>query len=72
MVWNNNQITDWFTNQLGLSQGTIAGLATMGINHPQDLSDYDEDLLQQLKEDLKKPPGTIPDPNWVAPPQQPA
>ena len=71
MAWNNNQITDWFVNQMGLPNAMIAGLNGMGIAHPQDLSDYDEELLKQLKEDLKKPPGTIPDPNWVAPPQAP-
>ena len=56
---------------MGLPNRTINGLNTMGINHPDDLVDYTDELLKQLKEDLRKPPGTIPDPNWVAPVQQP-
>ena len=71
MVWNNNQITDWFENQMGIPAATINGLNNLGILHPQDLEEYNEDLLKQLKEDLRKPSDTIPDPNWVAPPQQP-
>lgn len=68
MVWIAQSIRVWFSNQIGLTQQTIDGLNALGINNPTDLSEYNEELLKQLKDDLRKPHGTIADPSWVAPP----
>ena len=60
------QNTDFFTNQMNIPARTVTELATMGIDTAESLVDYDEDLLKQVKEDLKRPGGTEVDPNNAA------
>jgi hypothetical protein len=63
MVLTNQQTTDFFTTEMGIPEATVTQLATMGIVRVEDLVDYDEDLIKSLKDDLRKPTGTMPDPN---------
>ena len=63
MVLTNQQIADFFTNEMGIPPATVTQLGTMGINTVEDLLDYDEDLIKSLKDDLRRPTGTMADPN---------
>ena len=63
MVLTNNQTQDFFANDMGIPAETITQLQTMGITSVDDLSEYDEDLIKSIKDDLRRPTGTMPDPN---------
>ena len=70
MVFTAAQWQNWMITEMGVPADTIPGLEVEGITNAETLAEYNEELLKALKDDLRRPPGTIPDPNWVAPPQQ--
>jgi hypothetical protein len=63
MVLTNAQTTTFFETEMGIPPATVTQLQTMGIANVEDLRDYDKDLIKNVKEDLRKPTGTMPDPN---------
>lgn len=64
MVFTIGQNTTFFTDgeQMGLNEATFAELGAEGILTVSDLLDFDDDLLKQVKENLRRPAGTMPDP----------
>ena len=64
MVWNNAQITSFFTDatQMAVPVATVDGLAMEGIDDVDDLLDFDDEDLKTVMDNLRKPAGTIPDP----------
>jgi hypothetical protein len=64
MVWNGNQIEAFFTDatQMAVPLPTVAGLAIEGIDNVDDLLDFDDEDLKTVMDNLRKPAGTIPDP----------
>ena len=68
MVLTANQTTAFFENadQMALPRATVAQLQTEGILAVADLSDFDEDTLSQISENLRRPGGRIPDPSPLA------
>ena len=70
MVFTANQTTSFFEdpNQMAMPAATRAQLANEGLTHVEDLSDFDEDSLKQVAENLRRPGGRIPDPNINAEP----
>ena len=64
MVFTMNQATTFFTDnaQMGLNAATFAELEAEGIITVSDLLDFDDDLLKQVKENLRRPAGTMADP----------
>ena len=69
MVLTAAQTTAFFENaaQMGIPHATVVQMASEGIATVDDLADFDKDALKQLAENLRKPPGRIPDPNAVVP-----
>ena len=69
MVWNNAQITSFFTDatQMAVPVATVDGLAMEGIDDVDDLLDFDDEDLKTVMDNLRKPAGTIPDPANAAP-----
>ena len=63
MVLSGANNTVFFETEMGIPTATVTQLGTLGITRAEDLIDYDEDLLNNLKEDLRKPTGTMQDPN---------
>ena len=64
MVFTMNQAITFFTDdaQMGLTVATFAELEAEGIITVSDLIDFDDDLLKQVKENLRRPAGTMADP----------
>jgi predicted RecB family nuclease len=48
---------------MGIPQTTYEELIIMGITSIEDLGEYDADLIKSVKEDFRKPTGTMVDPN---------
>lgn len=65
-VWTAAQTNNFFENELGIPTETWNQMQTIGINNVETLVDYDETLLKALRDDLRKPAGTMADPNDAA------
>ena len=65
MVLTNAQTATFFGTDMRIPIETVGELANLGIADVESLADYDEDLLKQVKEDLRKPAGTMNDPTYV-------
>ena len=67
MVLRANQVRAFFhaDNQMEISVATIVQLVQEGIEHPEDLQDFDKDSLKDVANNLRNPGGRIPhrDPN---------
>ena len=65
MVLTAAETTVFFENndQMGIPHETMVQMQHEGIYSVPDLADFDKDSLQQLADNLRKPGGTIPDPN---------
>jgi hypothetical protein len=63
------QIASFFEDddQMGLTNETVNKLVEEGIDDPDNLSDFDKDMLKQVAENLRKPGGRIPNPDPNAP-----
>ena len=70
MAFNDAETTAFFenANQMHLVPATRIQLQTEGIEEVTDLLEFNDDSLKQLVENLRKPGGTIPDPNPMADP----
>ena len=70
MVLRANQVRAFFhaDNQMEISVVTIVQLVQEGIEHPEDLQDFDKDSLKDVANNLRNPGGRIPhrDPNAQA------
>lgn len=64
-MWARNTTTAFFTAdaQMGIPALTLPGLAVEGITSPDDLLDFNEDDLKTVMSNLRRPAGTIPDPD---------
>ena len=62
MVWTNAQTTAFFEAavQMAIPAATRAQLQTEGINLISDLSEFDDEQLQQVSDNLHRPPGCVP------------
>ena len=65
MVWTNPQITAFFTDadQMAIPAATMPGLTVEGIDRVDDLEEFDDGDLKQVIANLRKPSGTMSDPN---------
>lgn len=65
MAFTNQQRLTFFTDnaQLAISINTIPALIQEGITHPEDLEEFEDDDFKLIIENLRKPPGLMPDPN---------
>lgn len=63
VVWTAAQVTNFFQVELSIPAETWTQMQAIGIPNVEALADYDEDLLKALREDLRKPAGTMTDPN---------
>jgi len=65
MVFTAAQTTAFYTDadQMAVPALTRAQLIVEGLDAIDDLNEFDDDSLKQLFDNLKKPGGTIPDPN---------
>ena len=70
MVLTAAQTTAFFENpdQLGIPHKTMVQIQQEGIQTVADLADFENQELQQLADNLRKPGGRIPDPNPNAAP----
>lgn len=70
MVFTQLQTTAFFedADQMAIPHATRMQLQTEGLEFVDDLSEFDKESLKQLIENLRKPGGTIPDPNPNAQP----
>ena len=64
MVFTAAQRTAFFKNndQMGIPHATVVQLQNEGITHPDDLVDFDTDMIKQIADNLRRPAGRIPDP----------
>jgi hypothetical protein len=62
MVYTAAQLTAFFeeAGQMGISHETRVQLATEGIVTVDDLSEFDEDNLKQIADNLRRPSGRVP------------
>ena len=69
MVLTQNQITTFFenANHLGIPNTTVVQLWEEGIETPTDLREFDETSLKQVVENLRRPPGRVPNPDLEPP-----
>lgn len=74
MVFDAAQTASFFTDadQMALPQTTLLGLLDEGIQEPSDLGEFHDEDLKQVANNLRKPSGTIPNPNYVAGGTEPA
>jgi len=65
MVFTNNQTISFFTDadQMAINVQTIPGLVQEGISFVDDLLDFTEEDIKQVSSNLRKPAGTMPNPN---------
>ena len=65
MVWTNQQITNFFTEdtQMAIPAATIPGLQAEGIVAVDDLEEFNDDDLSTLMSNLRRPAGTTTDQN---------
>ena len=66
MVLTAAQTADFFRIQMRIAATTVTEMATMGITDVGDLDDYDDDLIDDVKSDLRRPGGLMVDPNDAA------
>ena len=52
---------------MGIPHATVMQLQDEGITHPDDLVDFDKDMIKQTADNLGRPAGRIPDPTPGAP-----
>lgn len=71
MVFTHNQFITFLQDVIGMSLATVEAVQAEGITSVNILGEYTKDLLKTLKEDLRRPAGTIPDPTHVPDPQAP-
>ena len=64
MVFTAAQRTAFFENndQMGIPHATVVKLQEEGITHPDNLVDFDKDMIKQIADNLRRPAGRIPDP----------
>ena len=69
MVFTAAQTTAFFeaANQMAIPHATRVQLNNEGITSVDDLSEFDEESLKQIAENLRRPTGRINDPNPNAP-----
>ena len=67
MVLTAAQTTAFFENadQMGVQHATVVQLALEGIQTVDDLADFDQEALQQLADNLRRPGGRVPTPAFV-------
>ena len=58
-------------NQMVILRPTLAQLRNEGITMIDDLGEFDKDTLQQIADNLRRPGGRVPDPNYVSPDPMP-
>ena len=66
MVWTQQEIEAFFTEQrqMAISRDTVnGGLMQEGIATVEDLEEFQDEDIKAVQENLRKPAGTIPDPN---------
>ena len=66
MVFTANQIEDFFLQEMKVPRETWTAMQSMGISDVDSLKDYTKDLLEHLRSDLRRPSGTMQDPNDAA------
>ena len=64
-VFTQAQNTTFFTDpeQMGIPQATYQHMHTEGILDIEHLAEFDKDSIKQLAENLRRPGGTVPDPD---------
>ena len=69
MVFTAAQRTAFFENndQMGNPHATVVKLQEEGISRPDDLVDFDKNMIKQIADNLRRPAGRIPDPTPGAP-----
>ena len=70
MVFTVNQTRSFFTepDQMAVDALTLPGLAQEGISRIDDLEDFTEEDIKQVANNLRKPAGTMANPNAAEPP----
>ena len=63
MVLTAAQTTAFFTTQMEIPVATYDQMQREGIQSVTDLEDFDEKAVTYLSDNLRKPPGRVPDPN---------
>ena len=63
MVFTANQIEEFFLQEMKVPRETWVAMQSMGISDVDSLKDYTKDLLEHLRSDLRRPSGTMQDPN---------
>ena len=51
--------------QMAIPRPTLVQLRNEGITMIDDLGEFDKDTLQQIADNLQRPGGRVPDPNYV-------
>ena len=69
MVFTAVQRTAFFENndQMGIPHAMVVKLQEEGITRPDNLVDFDKDMIKQIADNLGCPAGRIPDPTPGAP-----
>ena len=64
MVFTAAQRTAFFENndQMGIPHATVVQLRDEGITHPDNLVDFNKDMIKQIADNLRCPAGRLPDP----------
>ena len=59
MVFTAAQRTAFFENNdhMGIPHATVMKLQEEGISHPDDLVDFDKDMIKQIADNLRRPAG---------------
>ena len=62
------QTTAFFesADQMGIPNKTNVKIQQEGIDNMDDLVDFDEDTIEQIAANLRRPVGRVPDPNPAA------
>ena len=66
MPWTRDQIRNFFTEQrqMAIPVDTVnGGLMTEGITNVMDLEEFNDEDIKSVQENLRKPAGTIVDPD---------
>ena len=58
-------------DQMAIPQPTLAQLRNEGTATVDDLGEFDKDMLQQIADNLRRPGGRVPFPNYVPPSHMP-
>ena len=59
MVWTNQQTLNFFTqpDQMAIPAATIPALNAEGIADPDDLAEFDDELIDEVVKNIRRPPG---------------